>query len=268
MYKKFSVSAGFVAMLSLTQASMAAPVTLYGSISDNSYLSAGSHDLIFDGRQSLSSQFQINSASFSFSFADDSDSYQSTGFQTTGVSYTDWVRYNQSSYLFYRNSTTHVTDLNTGESEGADVIIDGSIVGSGATLMTESSIFWERNTYLGATMTNGLYCPVPNYCVSAYYTTTDYRERKTIFRDWSGGFSVSGVISDPSLLTQLLDTGLLNFNLNVTGDLLLTSSRLFLDVTEITQTTGNDIPEPQSLLLTLAALGGLARFSLRRNSAH
>jgi hypothetical protein len=97
-----------------------------------------------------------------------------------------------------------------------------------------------------------------------YYTDT-YIWTFTTTQNWSDPFSVSSTISDTSIIDQLLNTSQLPFDLQVMGDLVLTSGTLTLDVTEI---PSDEVPEPASLALASIALCGLAYGRRRKRSVN
>ena len=72
----------------------------------------------------------------------------------------------------------------------------------------------------------------------------------------TGSFDLSGQLTDPRLLEELLGTGSLAFSLSVFGDLYVTSAQLILDISAIDRSA---VPEPASMaLLGMGTMAGLA----------
>lgn len=269
-----------VALISFSPASMATSLTLNSSI-DGTYLNSGSHNGLFDGTSVLPLNYQINSASYVFNFSDDQDSVISQTIDN-GISISQYlyIRTDFSGADYYstyeRSSISRKTVQQNGESEAVSVSLGGKDVGSGSTTIASSSITGSP-VYTNQTLDtwNGspgyYYSCGNNSCwasgnINGYYTN-HFTQTTTSSTDWSGTFSLSGNITDQSVLDQILNTGLLPFALGVTGDLSLTSARLTLDYSEIAfaPANTNSIPEPSSLLLGLAGLGGLRLVRRRRS---
>lgn len=283
--KKNTLATVLAAALScLSAQAMAIPLTLDGSIANGSRLANGNYAGQFDGSGLLPAYYQINSASFSFTFSDDTDYISGSAAQMTSGSYTPYAfsrieygSYGRRSFTYYERTGSRTQLVKyTGEQESASLSLGGMTVASGATgsTLTKSSSFWEDG-YITDSATNtgeeGYYTcgnrcsgygPLHwTYYVSRGPVTTNYETT-----DWKGGFTLNGTLEDRSILDQFLATNLLQFSLAIGGDLNLVSSQLSLDITELAPPKSGEVPEPSTLLLTLGALGALG-YSRRRSSA-
>jgi len=281
--KKNTLATVLAAALScLSAQALATPITLDGSIANGTRLANGSYAGQFDGSGLLPAYYQINSASFSFTFSDDTDYISSGPAQITSASYTPYAYnrieyYRQRSYTYYERTGSRTQLIKrTGEQESASLSLGGMTVASGATgANLSSSSYFTPDTQIYDSSTNtgeeGYYScgnrcsgygPLHwTYYVSKGAVTTNYETT-----DWTGGFTLNGTLSDKSILDQFLATSLLQYSLAIGGDLNLVSSQLSLDITELAPPASGEVPEPSTLLLAFAALGALG-YSRRRSSA-
>jgi hypothetical protein len=148
-------------------------------------------------------------------------------------------------------------------------------VGSGSTSSSQSistSTSYLGQTYLGSSGNSGYYYSYScgNYGCSgyqpgnlSYYYQNNYENLTTTTNNQTGTFNVSGTISDAGLLGEILNNKTLDFSLGVQGNLFLSSAQLRLDTT-LLEITSNNVPEPESGLLMLTALGALGLITRRR----
>ena len=273
------------ALSCLSAQALATPITLGGSVANGSRLVNGNYAGQFDGSGLLPAYYQINSASFSFTFSDDSDYLSSGAAQMTSGNYTPYVfdrtdystRAGRRTWTYYERTGSRTQLVKrTGQQESASLSLGGLAVASGATeAVLSSSTAFTPSTEIYDLVTNtgeeGYYScgnrcsgygPLHwTYYVSKGDVTTNYETT-----DWTGGFTLNGTLSDKSILDQFLATNLLQYSLAIGGDLNLVSSQLALDITELAPPVSGEVPEPSTLLLTFAALGALG-YSRRRSSA-
>lgn len=281
--KKNTLAAVLAAALScLSAQALAMPIPLNGSIADGSLLANGTYTGRFDGSGLLPAYYQINSASFSFTFGDDTDYLSYGGAQVTSANYGAYAyTYTQTSrqrtFTHYERSGSRTQLVKwTGEQENANLSLGGMAIASGATGLTQTttSSFTPNTQILDSATNTGVegYYSCGNYCSGygplhwTYYLSNGAVTTNVETQDWNGGFTLTGMLTEKSLLDQLLSTNALEFSLAIAGDLNLVNSRLTLDITELAPPPSGDVPEPSTLLLTLAALGALG-YSRRRSSA-
>jgi hypothetical protein len=267
------------ALSNVSGVAFAVPVTINGSVANGTLLTDGKTDGVFDGKGLLPAYYQINSATFSFLFNDDADPVTAGAPQVSSTTYGNY-QYAGGGYYDYwyaRTGTTYQTVQKTGQQEGAALSLAGVVAGSGATSMSQST--GNDTVYQGRTQDAYYYSPGYYYscgnhssCWSGSYSSTYFTDNYTstnyATKDWSGTFGISGSISDQSMLDQLLKTGRLDFSLSVFGDVYLTGSQINLDVTALAPPAPSSaVPEPSTIWLALAALGGLGYQRRRRSDA-
>lgn len=279
MNQKLIAGALAAALASLATPALATPLTLNGSIADGSLLNAGNAAGQFT-LTALPANYQITGASFVFTFADDTDNLMYGAPQVTASSYGAYTYNSAYSNTFYqrtfngytRTGTLSQTMVQTGEQETVSLTLGGKAAGSGSTSLAESSSQQVYNGQIYDTQVargpEGYY-----YCGNGcsgygplnydYYYSLPVVTQTNVVRDWNGGFTIAGTISDQSTLDTLLASGGLAFDLAVSGDLYLRGSVLQLDVAEKASPAG-EVPEPPTSWLMLGALGMLGYMTRRR----
>jgi hypothetical protein len=280
--KKTLLAACMTATFVFAQGAFATPLSLNASLAPG-YLSNGAHAGVFDATAALPAHYQINSASFYFSFSDDSDPVWGY-FQSLGTSYTPYTHtstvYNASDDYYYYYNVRSVTANSAfqmfGEAERASLSLGGQVIGSGATSSSTStsqatSFQYEILDKSYDFPRYGYVCGDYNICIvpgsTQYYYSDYYATTTTFSSDYTGNFMIQGALTDQTVLDQLLNSGLLSINLGVTGDLNLTAARLDLDYTALDSPPQGAVPEPSSLLLSLTALGGVIGLRRKRRAA-
>jgi hypothetical protein len=276
---KFRLSALVAALaLGACASASAASVSLNATGLSSNYLADGVYSGQFDGSSLLPAQFRVNSASFSFSFSDDVDSlmqqaYSNLGSTDSGYGYVGG-QYNPAiggiSYVFERAVHQYYSQqlAEAGESVKVQLGATNVAAGQGATATTTS--YAETEISAGRSLESYSFYPgytysCGNFC-SAYHAPEEYSFYLNNFDNVAtttvhanGAFVVSGTVTNTSLIQELIDTRALGFSLNVAGDLMLTSGRLDLDVTQVSA-----VPEPDTMLLMLGGLGAVGYAARRR----
>jgi MYXO-CTERM domain-containing protein len=284
--KKFKLSGFCAALAVLAQTAAAAPVVLDASMAAGTLLGGGSHAGTFDGSAVLPTVFQIDAASFSFTFRDDSDALVGGPQNYVGSTYSAYSLissgYNGSNYYYnyLRQQHNGYAQTKTTEGESASVSLGSGALsaGSGSTATTSSAApastqytgqsYDTSSGYNGYSYTYG--CGNHSTCSGynpgswSYYYSDNYSDLTVTTIDQTGSFTVSGTVTDDALLAELMADRSLAFSLGVQGDLVLTGGWLSLDVTELPTAAAEAIPEPASGALALAALGAAAYATRRR----
>lgn len=259
-----------VALAACTSA-YAQPLTLDVSGLIGTTLADGSFAGQFISNAALPPQFTVNSASFSFSFADNVDPLITTPSTNNAKNVGNYSFISQAYYGYYvtnyeRDVTTFYTPTVTEAGESVTVTLGQShfVVGSGATASTTN--VEQSNTSDGKSLDRSDYYPgysyscgnrCSGYSPSQYvnYFSNNYSQITTTITHVNGTFVVEGTIADPALLQELVANRGLGFGLDVQGSLQMTGARLDMDV--------SPVPEPDSLMLMMGGLGVLG-FALRR----
>jgi hypothetical protein len=267
------------AVCTLSAPAFATPVILSSSIASNTLLNNTNYTGTFNGAGVLPASYTINSLSYSFNFTDNAgDAINYGALQTLdptvgayGLTSTTKDRDGTVTKNWSRDVLTNKTALNTSAKESVSLALAGINVGSGATSMTSStttstspSVAKDAGSkYVAA------YCSQydgDGNCLKTepatwnYYTDNTATKTVTTAQDWSGSFAIAGATTNQQIINQLLNGNALQFGLTVGGSVILANAQITLDITE------NAVPEPSTLALMLAAVGGLG-YSMRRRSA-
>jgi hypothetical protein len=284
MKKKSIVACVAVALSCMSATAAAVPLSMSGSIGDGAFLQAGQRTGTFTA-SGLPDYYQINSASFSFTFNDDGDGWTNGPMQQIASSYgaysltqeTQWVNKFSNTQIirdFYRYGTRSQSFQRKGQQEGVALTLGGIDAGSGSTTeQSETRVSRSNDSLIDQSFRWG---PQGNYscgnrCTAYGPLNTDYywsfpdTTTTTYITDWTGGFTIAGTITDRSVLDTLHETGLLSFNLDIAGDLFLSSSQINLDYTELAPPPSGAVPEPSTLWLLAGALGALG-YNRRRKA--
>jgi len=256
---KFARIAAATAAILLSSAAMATPITLNGSIADKTVLKDSTYTGSFSGTSVLPTDYKINSLSFSFTFLDNSDVMIKSKPTADATVYSD-REYNFWTGAYEKTATTNSNVTVTGKKESVALTLGGVDYGTKETAASTSTVKSdpvEGDRYL-AYRECGMFGWI---CTSTYATA--FTTTTTTTNDWTGAISFSGLITNQSIISQILQNDLLNFSFKVGGDLMLTSSQLVMDITETPKAPVAEVPEPSTIFLALAGLAGLA-FSRRK----
>ncbi len=241
--------------LALATNALAVSVTVDSSLPANSYLNATTSQ----GSFSLAGQlnlpdfrlpYQINSASVSFSFADDVASELTLISQVTNP------------YTPTAVTSRVLIQTYADPAESADLSIGGQ-TGSGATPTYNVASHLDHTTVDWSYYANN--CPgYVGACNHQLFQGTSFYYVSTSGK--GGSFDIGFNLNAGNLAT-LAQTGTLDFALKVNGDLVLKSSRLTMDVSPnpLPPVATASVPEPEAIALLLAGL--LVMGALKRQRA-
>lgn len=228
--------------------------TVTDNILDPSYIS-GTQNGTFDISSVLlpsadyNAPYVINSAAIIFSFSDDSsDSYT----RTSSV---------QTSYVnnhphFYRTYDRTTTTTNQYESVSLGI--------AGATFSEDTNYFDTGAMYQGSsTNTDAYWYSCSGWCTSHYdyyhYTYDDYIRSN----GYTGDFLIAEAL-DVNSLNDLINSGSLDFTLDVTGDIILNKAELVFDIEP--NPIVSSVPEPGIFALISTGLIGVYAASRRKKT--
>lgn len=247
--KKLITTALLTALCTISTAALATPIALNGSFS-SSTLSDSTYSAVFSGKSFLPADYTVNSLSYSFTFRDDgSDNWSTSAPVSNGSTLTDYGYHTSSSYARYLTSYQSVQ--RTSDQESAALSIGGILLGTGSTAWTESSATTSSPLSVKYDKTE---CAWWGFGPCYDFYTKGKTDTTTVSRDYSGTFTISGIVTNQSIIAELLRNDQLTLGLKVTGDLVLTGSQMLLDFTPVVTA---EVPEPSSILLALAGLAGL-----------
>lgn len=260
-------------MFGAASQAMATVVTLSPSnLPLNGYLTTGTYTGSFDGSGSLPNDYTVNSLKVGFLFTDDSNDPFSNvnGIITSSSTLTSTTGNNRSATY----TTTYLVPVtSTGEHESVQLAFGGltftgqtnagsSTVTPGVPLTepaVKGSDIWVKGSGTSTVQCTADEILHDNSCKKVPYYTVKKTITTTTATDYTGTITFGG-----DLLTSLFQAKKLDFNLNVTGDLYLTSASLDVDYTATPKPQPHDVPEPGSLALFGIAVAGIAGVSRKR----
>lgn len=256
--KKMFAAALLTTICSISTSALAAPIAMNGAFDTNN-MGNDTYSAVFSGKSFLPEKYAVNGLTFSFSFVDAGGTFKDsapvqTGYHASSYGYHshDWRSVTYARYVDVKQTMTR-----SSEQETAQLMFGNILLGSDATKLSKREIVDSTfNRVNDAAYCLAIWC---KYFDSKITTKTTIQEE-----DYTGGFTISGTITNQSIIDQLLATGELTFNLNIGGNLLLTNSNVSLDYTKIDEPA--EVPEPSGMLLVAAGLAGLG-LARRRSKA-
>lgn len=255
--KKTIIAALLAATCAIATSASAETIRLDGSFGSN--LSTKTYDAVF--KSNLTEKFDVNSLSFSFTFKDfgTTDWTYGNAYNATNGKLSDYS-YNLFDLRWDRGvtNTQHVDKAS--QQETATLMFGNTELKSGGTTKKTGT----EDGFVDNTTSQGVMCRYFIVCGTEYTTTTT----KTTYHktDYTGPFTISGVIDDKNIIDQLIGTGELALSLNIFGNLKLTGGGIDLDYTTKVDAPA-EVPEPSSLLLAGLGLAAVGFARRRRSSA-
>lgn len=224
-------------------------------------LSSGSYNATYSGKSYLPENYTVNGLTFSFSFLDAGGTFTDSAPVRNSYSATKYAYHSHDarSLTWARYVDIKQTITRSSQQETAQLSIGDIVLGSGATTFSEEKLD-------GGSTFNRIHDQA--WCIAIWCKYLDSKittKTKIIKQDYTGGFTISGNITNQSIIDQLLATGDLTFNLNIGGNLQLSNAQVLIDYSEVKAPA--EVPEPSGVLLVAAGLAGLGLVRRRRNAA-
>lgn len=251
------IAALLAATCAISASASAEVINLDGSF--GSKLSTSTYNTVF--KSGLTGEYDVNSFSFSFTFTDFGDTAwkagKAYGFKEGKLSDYSYsiLRWDRS-----RENTQHV-DV-TSLQETAALMFGNTELKSGGTQKET----WTKDHSVDDEVKNGFKCHgiLCGWKYTTTTTTTTYHKT-----DYTGPFTISGIIDDKNIIDQLFNNGDLSLSLKIFGNLKLTDSKVSLDYTKVEEPAEQpgEVPEPSSVLLAGAGLAAIGFLRRRRSAA-
>jgi len=256
-------AAFLLAAATLSTTATAAPISLNGSLA-NGMLDQGNYNVVFTNNTTLPEKYNFNSLSYSFSFKDDGEQMKLKSTSDRDEGQYGKVKNGKTT----RDVTVTNTNTYTGEQESAALWFGNILLGNGSTQLFESKetgLPGFESVYDGSVCTKWFFVCFSSYSQYSNTTTTT----TTIKKAYTGEFTISGTVTNQSIIDALLNDGQMTFKLKVLGDLMLTDSSFLLDYTKVEEPAEEpgEVPEPSSVLLAGAGLAAIGFLRRRRNAA-
>ncbi|TXF97309.1 PEP-CTERM sorting domain-containing protein [Massilia arenae] len=252
-----------LAAATLSTTAFAAPIALDGSLS-NGMLDQGHYKAVFTNNTAPPEKYTFNSLSYSFSFKDDGEVMKLVSTSDRKEGAYGSVKHGES----HRDVTVATTNTYTGEQESVALWFGNFLLGSGSTQLVHSS---ETSAPSFQEIYDGKKCTV--WFIACFASHDQYSNTTTttttVKNAYTGEFTISGTVTNQSIIDALLNDGQMTFKLKVLGDLMLTNSQFLLDYTKVEDQVEQpgEVPEPSSVLLAGAGLAAIGFLRRRRSAA-